>query len=124
MPLRAQRPCSTIRCAGLTRSGRFCTNCLASGKGKDPRPSASQRDYGAPWRKLRATIPRPALCENCHAEPTHTLDHKIPRGQPGGTDHPSNLWWLGKICNGRKLVAHDGAFGNPVRVIGSNGVTR
>ena len=43
------------------------------------------------------------LCPNCQAEPSHTLDHCIPKGEfPEYSDHPLNLMLCCQDCNGRK----------------------
>lgn len=107
------RPCSQPGCGALSATGRCDRHPYT-----DTRPSASRRGYGASWRTLRASVPRPALCQQCHAEPTHTLDHKVPRSA-GGSDDPTNLWWLCVSCNQAKLNTHDGGFGNPLRPRGA-----
>jgi 5-methylcytosine-specific restriction protein A len=46
----ASRP----HCAHLVEiPTRFCESCVASGAGKDQRPSASQRLYGPEWQRAR-----------------------------------------------------------------------
>jgi 5-methylcytosine-specific restriction protein A len=100
------RPCTHPGCGGLSNTGR----CQKHPR-KDLRQPSSQRGYGADWRVLRSTIPRPRWCP-CGKELTSHLDHKVPREQ-GGTDDPSNLQWLGARCHSVKTASQDGGFGNP-----------
>ena len=68
---------------------------------------------GRPWRRLRHHIltTRPAICAQC-GQPIDltlsgfhdygpTVDHVEPRAR-GGTDHPTNLQPMHRICNLRK----------------------
>lgn len=85
------------------------------------RGSASQRGYGARWRRLRAYIlQRQPLCVDPFGDhagrlvPAIHVDHIVPRAD-GGTDAEGNLQPLCETCHARKTVLHDGGFGRPKR---------
>lgn len=70
------------------------------------RPSASQRGYGAEWRRLSdrliATATECAICggEFTEADPA-TVDHITPKAR-GGTNDESNLRVTHRSCNSRR----------------------
>lgn len=79
---------------------------------RDDRPSASKRGYGAAWRRLRAVVlAEKPVCEGCGRESATDVDHKIRRGEPGGTDDMANLVALCHRCHSIKTVQQDGGFG-------------
>jgi 5-methylcytosine-specific restriction protein A len=107
MPMLPLRPCTV--CGRIAKTGNRCEQHPRV----DTRPSASARGYGADWRTLRASVPRPRWCQ-CGKELTSHLDHIVPRAQ-GGSDDPSNLQWLGAKCHSAKTTRQDGGFGNSLR---------
>lgn len=83
----------------------------AHGSDRD-RGTASQRGYGASWRKLRAWfLRRHPLCAACEAKGRLTaatvVDHVLPR-RFGGTDHPRNLQPLCATCHNAKTAREMG----------------
>jgi 5-methylcytosine-specific restriction protein A len=86
----------------------------ASRPRRDRRPSASQRGYGAEWRRLRDLIlaERPG-CEHpgCNKLATD-LDHRISR-ERGGSDDPANLVPLCHEHHSEKTCRVDGGLGRP-----------
>ena len=87
------------------------------------RASASQRGYGAHWRRLRLfVLRRHPLCADPfgHHETDGQVvaavhvDHIVPRAA-GGTDHTDNLQALCETCHARKTVLYDGGFGRARR---------
>ncbi len=74
------------------------------------RPTATERGYGAAWRKIRnAYLQANPYCASCGAEATD-VDHIIARAQ-GGSDDPSNLQALCKRCHSSKTARFDGRYG-------------
>lgn len=70
------------------------------------RGSASQRGYGAEWRKKRRWfLARNPLCVECQRhgrdEPATDVDHIIPKRR-GGADEPSNWQPLCHACHSAK----------------------
>ena len=83
------------------------------------RRSASQRGYGAAWRRLREYIlRRQPLCADPFGHhqadgqvvAAVQVDHIVPRSA-GGRDDTSNLQGLCETCHARKTVLCDGGFG-------------
>ncbi len=77
-------------------------------KNTDPpgRPTASQRGYGAEWRRVSAQVTAGATA--CHwcgqpftGEDPATADHIVPRAR-GGTNDLSNLVPAHRSCNSRR----------------------
>lgn len=95
MNARPYRRCD--RCGGATRDRR-CATCAAGVRPRKIGASASQRGYGAPWRKRRAAFfleePEHRLCFCCDqfevAEFAAELHHVKPRRE-GGSDDSANL---------------------------------
>lgn len=84
----AVRSCTRFGCGEWVEGGGPCP----AHRPKDDRPSASQRGYGARWRRTRARFLRAhARCEFCQEPATeaHHLDLAGPKG-PRGHD-PDNL---------------------------------
>lgn len=100
MPTRPRGPCSFTRCPRLAvERGRCQLHPLP------PRThalSASQRGYGADWRRLSARVLERDgyICHYC-GRPATTADHLIPKAR-GGTDDEANLVAACRACNSRK----------------------
>jgi 5-methylcytosine-specific restriction enzyme A len=80
-------------------------------KNTDPpgRPSASQRGYGADWRRISAKVIAAAtVCHWCGLPFTKddpaTADHVIPKAK-GGTNDEQNLVGSHRSCNSRRAAA-------------------
>jgi 5-methylcytosine-specific restriction protein A len=95
----------------------------SSGMAEKPRPGASQRGYGARWRKLREwQLSREPLCRRClevgQTRAANTVHHrKAHKGDPALLYDPENLESLCKPCHdssghrddhGRPAVGLDG----------------
>lgn len=93
--------------------GYRCPPCQVQAtkrKNTDPpgRPSASQRGYGAEWRRISAKIVAGATA--CHwcgkpftkSDPA-TADHVIPKAK-GGTNDEQNLVPAHRSCNSRRAA--------------------
>lgn len=86
MPYAPARPCSEPGCPGLTthRKGRCATHLrLRNAEETDRRGTASQRGYGAKWRKARIRwLQEHPLCVTCDAEgrvvAATVVDHIVP----------------------------------------------
>ena len=109
MPIQAARPCRHAGCGQLSRDGSgFCQAHQADKKINrfaDPhRPSASQRGYGAEWRKTRARVMKrdAGLCQGCLKDGILKLatqvDHIVSKRQ-GGSDDEANLQALCDGCH-------------------------
>ena len=79
-----------------------------------PRASASERGYGASWRRVRdAHLADHPDCARCGA-PATDVDHRVSRAR-GGDEDDDNLQSLCHACHARKTARVDGGFGNPRR---------
>lgn len=93
--------------------GLRCPACQAIAtrrKNTDPpgRPSASQRGYGADWRRISAKVIATAVaCHWCGGTFTRddpaTCDHVIPKAR-GGTNDEQNLVAAHRSCNSRRAA--------------------
>lgn len=118
MPYKAARPCGHPRCGTLVTDGSgYCAAHQSDRKrfNADDRPSASQRGYGAAWRKLRDQVMRRdnGLCQVCQRAGRITaaaqVDHIVPKAE-GGTDDEGNLQAICKRCHQIK-TGREGAIG-------------
>ena len=88
----------TLRCPPCQEQARIRKNTDPPG-----RPSASQRGYGAEWRKISAeVIAEATVCHWCSgpftADDPATADHLVPKAR-GGTNDKSNLVGAHRSCN-------------------------
>lgn len=86
------RPCATHGCPTLTRS-TYCDSCRKANRKPDTRPSASQRGYGAKWRRTRAEYLRThPICESEHGciQPATDVDHIDGQGPKGPKGHDAD----------------------------------
>jgi 5-methylcytosine-specific restriction protein A len=100
MPNAPLRPCAFPRCPALLKygEGSYCKEHLPLSPkrfGDRTRGTATQRGYGAAWKKLRdQVIKEEVLCALCREENRVELavsvDHIVPKAA-GGTDDRSNL---------------------------------
>ena len=83
------------------------------------RGTATQRGYGAPWRRQRAEhLAAHPYCADplgYHARrgervAATLVDHIVPKRQ-GGSDEPSNCQSLCARCHGVKIVKEGGGWG-------------
>lgn len=116
MPQSLPHPCAHPGCPGLTRE-RYCPQHKkeANQVYDRERGTASQRGYGARWRRLRAAfLAAHPLCEECQREgriaPATDVDHRVPRRR-GGTDDESNLQALCHVHHSEKTAREDGRWG-------------
>lgn len=116
MPFQPLRPCLEPRCPALVRSGRCQTHAhLSPARFADQRRgTATQRGYGAAWRRLRdAVLREEPLCRICseerRVEPATTVDHIIPRAA-GGDDSRENLRGLCSYHHRKKTGAEAAAI--------------
>ena len=76
----------------------------------DRRPSASQRGYGAQWRRVRAEhLEMEPDCRSCGA-PAREVDHIVTR-RSGGSDDHDNLRSLCKPCHSRRTAIEQSGWG-------------
>jgi 5-methylcytosine-specific restriction protein A len=81
---------------------------------KDTRPSASDRGYGANWRRLRLMVlNREPLCRKCQ-RPATVVDHIRPLND-GGPNDLDNLQPLCKRCHDHKTATQDGGLARCVK---------
>ncbi len=80
------------------------------------RGTASQRGYGANWRRVRAMfLAEHPLCADPYKNhgpypPLATdVDHIVPRSQ-GGSEDPENLQALCKSCHSKKTAHESGGW--------------
>lgn len=117
MPQRPARACAAPGCPALVRDARYCEQHRQNARNyEQARGSASQRGYGANWRRLRLLfLRRHPLCAdpfNEHAgRPVVAtdVDHIKSRAN-GGTDAWDNLQALCHSCHSRKTAAVDGRW--------------
>lgn len=104
-PVAPPRPCTFPGCPTLVGSGRCVDH-------QPRRASASERGYGAAWRRKRAAhLRREPLCRECAGENRVTeatdVDHIISRAR-GGSEDDSNLQSLCHSHHSRKTAREDG----------------
>ena len=117
-PMAAGHPCAKRGCPAIVRGpGRYCVQHTAEAQRESDteRGSASERGYGARWRRLRlAFLSQHPLCEECQRRgrivAATDVDHIVPRRQ-GGSDEASNLQALCHECHSRKTATEDGGWG-------------
>lgn len=112
------KPCKYPPCSSATsNTSGYCDQCIAAGKplarqgskpysqAKRKRATASQRGYGARWRRVRAEhLKSESLCRACKARslyvPADVVDHVIPhRGDMKLFWDPDNLQSLCAHCH-------------------------
>lgn len=122
MPQLAPHPCSTAGCRGLAKHAKFCDTCIAQGKARDGRPSATERGYGPGWKIYRINYLRAhPFCADpfqIHAKPLEVspqagvVDHIKPhRGDQALFWDGANHQPLCERCHNRKTAEFDGGFG-------------
>ena len=93
--------------------------CAAHAAQRDKLSSATQRGYGARWRRLRAAyLAEHPICADPlghHAgegrvEAATDVDHIVAR-ERGGTDEDRNLQALCHACHSEKTAREDGRWG-------------
>jgi 5-methylcytosine-specific restriction enzyme A len=94
----------TLKCPGCQEQTRVKKNTDPPG-----RPSASQRGYGADWRRISAKVIAGAtVCHWCGGAFTKddpaTADHIVPKAR-GGTNDESNLVPAHRSCNSRRAAS-------------------
>lgn len=123
MPYRLPSPCSVPRCPNTATSGSRCNQHARQDKRQkdkaydEQRETASQRGYGARWRKLRTWyLSRHPLCVECGSKgrvvPATDIDHVIPR-RKGGTDDEDNLRSMCTRHHSQKTNREDGGGWRP-----------
>ena len=114
MPRKLKTPCSHPSCPALVEAGeRFCEkHRKAHYKQQDrDRGSASERGYGARWRRARAYfLKRNVLCVEClrggQTTAATVVDHIVPhKGNYGLFWDSENNWQaLCEACHNRKTA--------------------
>ncbi len=117
MPNRPPHECNKPGCHRLTTE-RFCAEHSRKDRQRVDarRGTATQRGYGANWRRLRNWyIKTHPLCATCEAKgrlvAATDVDHIVPRSK-GGEDDEDNLQSLCRHCHSTKTASADGGFGN------------
>lgn len=123
MPERAGRPCAAAGCPAVVPVGqRYCpehVDRLVDRLYDKQRGTASQRGYGARWRKLRAMFLRthPLCCDpygvhqNAQEVALATdVDHVLPL-RAGGANRYDNLQSLCHSCHSRKTAQQSSGWG-------------
>ena len=122
MPYAAARNCTRPGCCGVVRDG-VCSVCGSVRRGRDrqyeeQRGTASQRGYGARWRKVRLMqLRRQPLCEMCmkdHRVVVATEVHHIEAKRDGGPDAFENFMSLCKSCHSKITARTHGPEGGGV----------
>lgn len=111
MATRRRRPC--LDCRRLTTNPSRCDEHQAAWQARQSqaRGSATERGYGAQWRRTAATAVATHRaqygdwCPGWGVLPHHatdlTADHILAKAN-GGTDEPTNVQVLCRACNSRK----------------------
>jgi 5-methylcytosine-specific restriction protein A len=130
LPQAPPHPCANRKCRGglAPRGERYCPACKAEAEARERqadverRGTASQRNYGAPWRLTRERILQRdnylcLYCQNVDRLTEATIvDHVRPRSC-GGTEDDANLASCCRDCHNEKTILHDGGYGRPVAPI-------
>lgn len=117
MPFAAKKPCAG-GCGVLVDRG-YCSGCKSKGKGKEKRPTAARRGYGAKWQKASAAwLKRHPIAVDIYKthggqeRPAKVVDHIIPhKGDMTLFWDPSNWQGLTREDHSRKTATEDGGFG-------------
>lgn len=108
MPNRPLRLCAAKGCSKYIKQGSYCSQHKREAWG-GPKPSASQRGYGADWRAKRIEVlNRDGWTCSC-GQPATQVDHVIAKAF-GGNDDPSNLRAICSDCH-RVKTGKDSALG-------------
>lgn len=122
MPVKPGRACSRSGCPGVVKDG-VCSVCgplhpnMDSRQYDRQRGTASQRGYGAHWRKVRARVlSKHPLCAEClkHGIVAAATDvHHVIAKRNGGLDSEDNLEPLCHACHSRitREEMHQGVGG-------------
>jgi 5-methylcytosine-specific restriction protein A len=123
MPFDAPHQCANPNCRRRT-TARYCPACRRDvQRSQDAdRGTATQRGYGAWWRKYRMHYLRehpwcvdPYKRHRGHQAAT-VIDHRIPhKGDIGLFRNPKNHQGLCDDCHRIKTAREDGGFGRPVK---------
>jgi 5-methylcytosine-specific restriction endonuclease McrA len=117
VPAKAQKPCKTAGCSGLTRR-IFCPRCELAGKTKEARPNSYQRGYDKEWfgyRNWFLSVHR--FCadpfkRHLIPEVATVVDHIQPhKGDVILFWNKDNHQALCKSCHDFKTATRDGGFG-------------
>lgn len=109
MPMLPPRPCTAPRCRAMSIKGGRCKEHEPKAWATSDAKTATERGYGAAWRKLRkVALERDKyLCQLCLANGIATLatdvDHIISKAN-GGADDINNLQCLCRACHKAKTI--------------------
>lgn len=109
MAQRPNKPCRTCRALTRNASGycdQHASNTSGWNRREDKAGSTTQRGYGYAWQQLRAQILKRdqylCQCEDCQrlgrVREAGEVDHITPKAA-GGTDDPSNLRAIARLCH-------------------------
>ena len=113
MPYRPAPGCLVPLCPNRAVKAGRCAQHQQPASYDQTRGTASQRGYGADWRRARARYLRDhPLCAICGETATH-VDHVVAhRGDPALFWDESNWQALCASCHARKTASRDAGFGN------------
>lgn len=125
MPKHAGHPCGVLGCPNIVERGRFCDE-HARPRSQDydaQRGTASQRGYGATWRRLREMFLRahPVCADPDRRHPNRIevatdVDHIVPK--PEGEDEWNNLQALCHACHSHKTSKQSSGWGGGIQELG------